>query len=152
MAEDDDNEDLDFQTESVITSYTQFELHRATDALTPGNILRPIARALGHLGAHLKVSLSAILIEVAKAYDDFVENGINATLPKQKATPPVQVIGANFDLTVPGETATKLVDAGLIFSCGRGNHFHPQIQEDAPQREHERLRAKIESFIAGLCN
>lgn len=155
MTEDEDNEELDLETESVITSYTQFELHRATRALTSGNILRPIARALGRLGAHLRVSLAVIMIEVAKAYDDFVENGVGSPLPKQKEPPPpppVQVLGGSYDITIPRDTAVKLAEAGLVFSCGGGTHFHPRIPDDAPQREQEQMRVKIEHFIAGLCN
>lgn len=163
VEETEDNEDRDFQTEGVITSYTQFELHRSRVPLTPGNILRPIARALGHLGAHLNVSLSSILIEVSKAYDNFVENGIAATIPKRiqvqvpvpvqhvQPLPMVQIDAPSYNISVPGDIANKLTEAGLIAPCTPG-HFHPELPDDAPLQEHEQLKAQIERFIAGLRN
>lgn len=158
--EDDDDKELDLETEKVITGYTQHVLHHSRKRLSTGNILRPIARTLARLGAHLGVKMSVLLREVAEAYESSPAVTPPAKEPpkrkppkraRRKKTEPVVLVGPYYEMGVTADVADKLVVAKLVARCDDG-HFHVNVPGDAHPQEHERMRARIDHFIEGLRN
>lgn len=149
--ENEDDELRDLPTDTLISQYTEQQIHRQGPLLSPANVLRPIARALGRLGASMKVPIHVLLIEVTMAYDALVASPEPAP-PKKRRTPAkAEVSCVDYRMTLPRRQVDKLVDAQLVHECGCGR-FHPNLPMMASPTDRAAVKKQIDLVVDSLNN